>query len=284
MKKIGFLLLLTLIAVVPCAAQYSVRLVDCPGVISTRLWGINNSGLIVGALRWVPGGIFHAMVYRNGVCESLESVIGSGRSRALGVNDRGEIVGDYDNHGFVLRDGVLTTVDYPGADGTSASAINNLGDVVGTYTVSGQTKGFRMNRSGEMTSFSLNFPDVVDFLPLGINLGGDIVGNWDTGNGTIGHGWFLKSKGAALSFDVPDAPVDGTFAAGINGRGDIVGYFGQIGSTSRGFAWLGDTLVPLDSPTPAIFMLPNSINNHRVIVGSILDDNGVHGFIAVYRM
>src|SRR5205807_2150036 len=61
-----------------------------------------------------------------------------------GINARGDMVGVYCDaapcvvgptgvHGFVLRDGALTTIDYPGARGTATFGINPRGDVVGAY-------------------------------------------------------------------------------------------------------------------------------------------------------
>src|SRR5262245_8169433 len=62
---------------------------------------------------------------------------GSIFTEAIGINDSGEIVGDYrlaDNltHGFLLSGGTYTTVDFPGHM-TVAFSINNSGQIVGTY-------------------------------------------------------------------------------------------------------------------------------------------------------
>src|SRR5947209_17255863 len=58
---------------------------------------------------------------------------------ALGINARGDIVGQYDDrngvtHGFLLRKGLFSTIDFPRASSTLARAINARGDIVGTST------------------------------------------------------------------------------------------------------------------------------------------------------
>ncbi len=45
-------------------------------------------------------------------------------------------------HGFRLENGTFTLVDVPGATYTQAIGINGHGDVVGTFTASGTTRGF----------------------------------------------------------------------------------------------------------------------------------------------
>lgn len=65
-----------------------------------------------------------------------------------GISDRGDIVGSYTDsnkktHGFLLSDGVFTTIDVPGAASTLARGINARGDVVGTYVDAAKlTHGF----------------------------------------------------------------------------------------------------------------------------------------------
>src|SRR5262249_55004649 len=72
-------------------------------------------------------------------------VPGATVTRALGINDVGQIVGTYDNasghHGFLYFNGVYTSIDDPQAgtmpgQGTyGASGIDNAGNIVGYYVV-----------------------------------------------------------------------------------------------------------------------------------------------------
>jgi probable HAF family extracellular repeat protein len=70
-------------------------------------------------------------------------VPGSHDTRAYGINDSGQIVGDFEGqvppyHGFVDTGGIFTTIDVPGAIQTFAFGINNSGQIVGlSPTVTG---------------------------------------------------------------------------------------------------------------------------------------------------
>jgi uncharacterized membrane protein len=63
---------------------------------------------------------------------------GATSTQALGVNDLGQIVGDFvDNmgvmHGFLDIGGVFSTLDPNGSTATTINGINDLGTVVGFY-------------------------------------------------------------------------------------------------------------------------------------------------------
>ena len=66
----------------------------------------------------------------------------------LGINDQGEIVGDYvdsagNRHGFVRSKGHYTTLDVPDAVLTVAEGINDCGEIVGLYVdADGNQHGF----------------------------------------------------------------------------------------------------------------------------------------------
>src|SRR5216117_3208661 len=68
---------------------------------------------------------------------STIEVPGATYTSANGMNDRGDIVGNYSEgrtyRGFVLDNGTFTTIDVPGATFTSANGINDRGQIVGTY-------------------------------------------------------------------------------------------------------------------------------------------------------
>ena len=59
-------------------------------------------------------------------------VPGAFSTEAFGINDAGQIVGDFHvDHGFLYTAGTFTTIDVPGAFSTQASGINNAGQIVG---------------------------------------------------------------------------------------------------------------------------------------------------------
>ena len=57
----------------------------------------------------------------------------------IGINDRGEIVGNYLDraqivHGFLYSQGVFNNIDLVGASNTLPARIKNGGQIVGSYT------------------------------------------------------------------------------------------------------------------------------------------------------
>ena len=130
--------------------------IDVPGSVFTSATSINERGDIVGQfalsscwfwattdLRFAPSG---------GQPVSLDK--GS-------INERGDVVGAYcsgavpclttltaPQHGFVIRDGVFTPFDVPGARATAATGINTRGDIVGTYSDGTRFHGFLIGAGG----------------------------------------------------------------------------------------------------------------------------------------
>ena len=100
---------------------------------------------------------------------------------AWGINARGDIVGDYfdagGRHGFLLRDGVFSSINVPGAL-TSARGINPAGDIVGTYRMPSEppvnAHGFLLTRSGELAK--VDFPDHINTIPQRVLPDGTILG------------------------------------------------------------------------------------------------------------
>jgi probable HAF family extracellular repeat protein len=121
----------------------------------------------------------------------------TGGTQAFGINDSGQIVGEYFSNifrGFLLAGGTFTALNDPAAgtssgQGTLAQGINNTGQVVGYYV--------------------------------------------DATNNT--HG-FIDSGGVYTSLDVPFAP-GGTFAQGINSSGLVVGYYVDVNVHRHGFVY-----------------------------------------------
>jgi probable HAF family extracellular repeat protein len=121
------------------------------GAQGTYAQDINNAHQIVGY--YVDSSNrYHGFLYANGSYTTLD-VPSATLTRALGINDVGQIVGTYDNasghHGFLYFNGVYTTIDDPQAgtmpgQGTyAASGIDNAGNIVGYYVDgSGNFHGF----------------------------------------------------------------------------------------------------------------------------------------------
>jgi uncharacterized membrane protein len=111
---------------------------------------INNLGQIVG---WTYYNNHAGFLYQRGKYRTLNVPNSLNYTEAFGINDSGTVVGWYlgctptcTEHGFVLMKGKYLSFDYPGATQTYANGINNAGQIVGSYTLDGQTfHGFVTN-------------------------------------------------------------------------------------------------------------------------------------------
>ena len=149
---------------------------------------------------------------------SLDDPSASTDTFAFGINDAGDIVGNYydatGTHGFIDRDGKFTTLNDPLAgvgpgSGTNKNGINDKGEIVGTYY--GATSGgdgFLHNKGGYTTIADPNATGGTN--AWGINDLGQIVGVYSDNTG--GHG-FLYSDGSYVTLNAPGA-LD-TYAYGI---------------------------------------------------------------------
>ena len=110
------------------------RLFNFPGAVSTYPVAINDSGAVVGW--YYDGTTEHGfMEYQNSYATIEPS--GSSSSLAKGINNAGEIVGEYrpnvnaEGEGFTYLDGKYKAYVYPSATYTELTGVNALGDRIG---------------------------------------------------------------------------------------------------------------------------------------------------------
>jgi hypothetical protein len=112
-----------------------------PGASSVVAAAINNAGSVAGFFT-DRAGRTEGFVLAPGGQLSVLRVPHATTTRATGINDTGEVVGDYQpagagsaTHGFTWTSARgFATVDGPGAVSTSISGVNDAGDLVGYYT------------------------------------------------------------------------------------------------------------------------------------------------------
>jgi probable HAF family extracellular repeat protein len=155
---------------------------------------------LVGAVLAVPLPA-HAIPYRF----TLLDVPGATDTSALGLNNRGQIVGDYSDtsgHGFLYAGGTFTALNAPGATGTIAFGINRVGQVVGVSIDLTGIHGF-LYRNGHFSAVDVpgNSGGTEAF---GINRRGEIVGLYFTDSGRKAHG-FTDLRGNFTTIDFPGA-------------------------------------------------------------------------------
>jgi len=113
-----------------------------PGSIRTEALDISRTGIIVGTYN-VSGVVgTRAFMVKSGVFHQI-TIPGflSTNTSAFGVNANGDVVGRFVSNGtafgYLLRNGKLTILSFPGATaGTTPTSINDQGVVVGNYFLS----------------------------------------------------------------------------------------------------------------------------------------------------
>jgi probable HAF family extracellular repeat protein len=173
---------------------------DVPGASSTKAFGINAAGDVVGVFCCPQ----HGFLLSNGTFTAID-VPGASITSPSGINPQREIVGSYTNtgssidlfipvsvspgwHGFLLKNGVFTTVDVPGGVSTQLFGISPTGEIVGGFLdTNGVTHAFLLSR-GMFTT--IDAPGAFSTLARGINSRGDIVGVFL--DGTAYHGFLLS--------------------------------------------------------------------------------------------
>jgi uncharacterized membrane protein len=158
-------------------------------------------------------------------------------TQAHGINARGDIVGSYIDadgvpHAFLLRKGVFTTIDVPGATETlAARGINARGDIVGNYHDSAFNRHGYLLRNGRFTR--IDYPGAIVTLADRINNAGDITGQWIDARG---HGTgFIRKDGKFHNVDFPGGTGQTVRGAQDNGRVLVGTVFMNFDGGGHGF-------------------------------------------------
>lgn len=129
------------------------------------------------------------------------------------------------SHGYIraLRSGVFSVLTIPDATSSTATGVNEAGQVSGFYTdKAGVTHGFLLSQ-GEFKR--LNFPEATATQAFGLNNQGQVVGSYTDSAGLI-HG-FIWTNGKGFEGPVDDpSGVGATMINGINDGAVIVGFYG----------------------------------------------------------
>lgn len=208
---------------------------------------------------------------------------------AFGINDRGQIVGVYDDadgrfHGFLREPrGRYRTIDAPACYATGLTRINDRGQITGDCWTTkerfeqGLKRGFLLDRGRFVT---VNVPGSDSTEAVGLDNRGRVVGETVTLEPLEAFG-YLWDDGRITRIDVPGAAFTG--AEEINERGQIAGTYGEDPAevATRGYL--------LDKGRFRTFAAPGGLltqvfglNNRGQIAGYVAADlelNDAHGFV-----
>jgi uncharacterized membrane protein len=129
----------------------------------------------------------------------------------------------FKTHGFLLKNGKYKELDVNGNGTTSATGVNNSGDIVLYWDNSGPFESALYNGS---TYKTINVPGALDSFAQGINNNGGIVYWWANSTGSYGD---LRQGGTYSKFSDPNG-VGTTHGWGLNDHRQIVGYYGTVGA------------------------------------------------------
>jgi probable HAF family extracellular repeat protein len=220
----------------PKAEQF--RSIRPPGSWIAWLSGINLDGVAVGGYCSPPHGCGypqgeHGFMFDHGTYTTIDYP-GVTSSATFGINGLGQIVGGYcniskdcpgsafssANGGFLYDHGTFTAINYPGTTLSEANAINNAGEIVGTYDdVNGGPRSY-LYQSGVFTN--IDVPGSTFTNVSAINNKGVAAGYYQLRNASI-HGFLRYANGTFVTIDIDHASARATSLAGINDAGVVVG-------------------------------------------------------------
>ena len=245
---------------------------------------INDAGTVVGDA--VHPETFESVAFiwtrQNGM-RALDVSLGGANSRATGINRFGQIVGASETvggefHAF-LRDvngDVLDLGAFPDGSGTSsATAVNDRGDVVGTRGGDGQDplEGFLWDERHGMRPLIEDPPPFLFLLPLDINNRREVVGEILGIDPTRALRW-TKGQGVQDLGTLSGLDTHYATARAINRWGTIVGGSQTTSGLVHAFVWsrhtgmrdLNELIDPSSElPSQVVLLVAQAIND----IGSI---------------
>lgn len=257
---------------------------------------INNSGQIAGIIA-LPGATeTHAYIYSNGVMTDI-GTLGGTQSRAVGINDAGQVVGfsdisslnspDNAEHAFLYSGGTMIDLGTLGGRNSNAYAINNAGQIVGySLTAGPNPRGQPFDRHAFIyengTMRDIGTPGEMS-TAWDINDAGQVVGVGGSDSG-FARAFLYDSRSGAMA-DLGALGNAGSIAYGINNAGQVVGLsYGANDFYAHAFLYDSGTMIDLNSFSAVqsagwLLYTANDINDRGQIVGAGLINGEQHGYL-----
>jgi hypothetical protein len=226
----------------PPATNYSFSTLSVPaGGTTGYAAGISSNGKLT------AGGYYtstedNGLVYDSGQQKVL-AYPGAAQTNLNGVNDSGEVVGNYGQststlQGFVYKNGTYKPFK-TSAETSNAISVNDSGAIVGSYTPDGGTYVSVLIVGGKHTVIQNG---TYATFATGINSSGEIVGTYEN---EVFNG-FTDVNGTFTTIQVPGAA--GTYPQAINDSGVIAGFYGDAQGETHGFVLNNGQYTTVDYP------------------------------------
>ena len=235
-----------------------------PGGIQTQVIGINDTGVSVGfwstqnttSMTNNNFGFYDWHGQFHNVNFPTRNMAQPPVNQLLGVNDSDVAVGFFtgakgNSHAYAysIPGGRFHRIRISGAVSSTASGINNRGDIAGFYTGrGGVTRGFLLGAHGHL--YRLTVPGSSSTMAFGVNDNREVVGTYMVGSGNN-----VKSFGFIWSRDFGFRTVNdphgrgATTLNGINDAGALVGFYTDAkGNTDGLLVAHGHFRAPLAPP------------------------------------
>jgi hypothetical protein len=258
--------------------------VEYPGAQYTSVYGINDSGTIVGSFSGRHDQVFLRTAdgkFTSFVPSNTQFLEGFAFIDNLG-NVAGTIITTDDFFECYVRtsDGRITLFTGPLGFDCEVSGIVN-GTVTGDYGAPSGYAGFLRAPDGTFTVFLTN----AQVAGVSLNKGGTAAGSFPLPSGSM-EGFLRAPNGVLDFFTVPGSvPLN---VRGINDSGAVAGNWAtdpEFNSGAHGFQRFVDgTIGTFEAPGAGTAQFqgtyPGAINNAGAIAGTVVDSNNVcHGFL-----
>lgn len=265
-------------------AQYAFTIIDPPGSVYTDLLGFTPQTM-VGDFADAAGNMHGWLLSPTRGGFQQFDVPGAWFTSLFGINHRGQFGGVYRDdpahparrRGFVVMNGVLTTIDYPGSTRTSIVHMNDQGQAVGIGRIpsEGATTPYGFIWQGGVFT-GVSFPGAFGTGLDGINEQGDVCGFTTDAAGGLSHA-MMRVNGVFSHVEPPGA-LD-SIALNINDLGQVVGWYDDAAGNTHGFLYYRGVFTTIDPPG-SLGSEVTTIDDNGLIVGDYLGSDGAsHGFM-----
>jgi probable HAF family extracellular repeat protein len=220
-------------------ADYTYQTIDVPGSYATNLEDINNHGVVAGYYGAGSGNLGFTYDPGSHLLLTLYGPAGASDIQALAINDNGDVAGTYRDANNVTHGFIYSNGGYTTIDGPGAA--------YGTYLT-------------------------------GINNSGQLALSYTSTPANVAHRWTPDGHGG---YTIQDFSVPGsltTATGGIDNSGNLVGYYQT--PNYGGYLWRsGGTNTTFNHPNDGGTTQALGINDNGDIVGAYFGTSHITGYL-----